>query len=428
MTPSFKSTRAAFTLLTGVLLLSSCEGDSRPFEESVEVAELGLTTLQVTPPANAQDIIFINTGQTLQVGITGSSATTGTSLVLDASERSFRSSNPAILDVNDNGVVTGGAVADGTVASAEISVMVGGLVSEGLMINVSNAALTAIDSIEGSPTLEACLPDEYFAVGTFADNSRRTLDNAIFDVAEDDQATLIPNNGTVSVNATGGTALSLIAQVGEITQTRDLEVIDSLESLAIFPVSPSLEDDESLQLTATGTFATVDTLAVSRSENITENVEWVITSGTDNASVSNSVGNRGLLSGISDGTAVVQASCGTLAVADANITVNDAVDAGSSELAFNTPGDGETFSISLSSTPFQLEVSRGSEFDEDEKEQDVTYTAAFLGGQIAIDVAQLEDGLVAPLTEGATAVVTATVFGSASEIEATGSITVTVTP
>ena len=426
MTLFSKSHGSTVILLTGIVLLSACEGDSRPFQESVEIATLGLSALQVTPPSNAQEMIYINTGQTLQVGILGTSDTTETSVVLSTSGRSFRSSNPAVLSVSDDGVVTGGAVPEDTALSAEISVVVGGLVSEALTINVSNGTLDSITSIEGSETLEVCLPDEYFAVGMFDDNTVRTLDSVGFDLAEGSEGELDSDGSATRLNATGGTAVSLIAQVGEITLTRQLQVVDTLDSIAITPASASIDVDETLELTATGTYVSAGAEPASGSRDITANIQWSINSGDDNASVGNSDDDKGQLSGIESGVAVVQAACGTSDITQQVVTVNDDTDDDSDELAFDIPGDDGVLTITLGSTDFQLQVSRGSEFELANEEDDVTYSVNNLGAQTAIDPIAILDGTVRPVTAGASAVVTATVPASGDEDEATGSITVTV--
>ncbi len=434
MTPSFNFPVSVVLPLLGVLLLSACEGESRPFQENVEISSLGLTALQITPPANAQDTIFISSGETLQLGISGTNSNTMTSVVLSPLGRSFRSSNPAVLSVDEDGLVTGGEIPDNEVAVAVISAVVGGLPAESLTISVSNSTLSSITSIEGDQTLEACIPGEYFAVGLYLpDNSMRTLRDVSFELEEEGSEEAIPlssDDGVTSVNASVGTGVTLTARVGELTPlSRELQLLQNLDAIAITAAEPQVEEEETIELTATGTYQPTEDGGVSREEDITANVQWSISTGIENASVGNSEDDKGQLLGIAEGFAEVQAACGAVVSPLLRVTVDEASVDSSDELSFNTTRSDGDIVIDLGDDPepFGLQVSRGSEFDEDNIEtDDITYSVDFQGGVNAISLNALQnDDEVVGLVAGI-AVITARLEDSDGDLVAIGSVTVRV--
>lgn len=62
-------------LLTLVLimatLVAACEGDSRPFSEAVEIRSLNIRSINVIPPENAGEQIFLNRNERLQFSLQG---------------------------------------------------------------------------------------------------------------------------------------------------------------------------------------------------------------------------------------------------------------------------------------------------------------------------------------------------------------------
>lgn len=424
----FKHDRPAFVLLSTALLLSACEGDSRPFEESVEVASRGFTAIQITPPANAQPEIFINSGESRQIGIVGIAGEDQVPVVIDARNRNFRSSNPSAVSVTEDGLISGAEVG-GNVAAAEISVVLGGFVSDSLMVNVRNAALGSIMSIGGSDTLEACIPADYHAVGAFDDNSARTLYEGVdFEIAVGSATVTEAVAGVSSVNATGLGSVTLSVQAGGFELSRDIQVLQNLQSISITPNALVVASGQNLELSAVGTYLLADGSGGTVGVDITDNVTWEIIEGTNSARVGNTAGNKGVLTGVSVGMASVQASCGTVAQSAAEevtVRVDD-----SDVLSFEITRPDGVIVVSTddfdADDPFELAVARGSEYDATrDVTDDVTFSARNLNGVEAIDLTAILDGEVVPLMAGS-AEVTASLTDSDGDEIAFRTITVRV--
>lgn len=430
-------------LILGAVLLTACEGESKPFLESVEIETLGLTGIQVTPPANTQDDIFINPGQSMQMGISGSTIA-DVDVSLSTADRNWRSSNPAIFSVSDSGLVTGVGTVEGV---AQVSVSIGGIQSAALDITVRNATLTSFDAIVGSATLERCLPDEYFAVGNFSDGSKRTLFSVDYDVADESTASLTDTDpATATINATSAGELTLTAQVGDVGPfPLQITVLNNLTGIAITPNPAAVDEDKTIGFAALGTYISDEEIeeeeegglvvpdapgapidpAGTKTENISSNVNWEVTSGTANASVDNSGENKGQLLGLSAGTAVLTASCGTDRQATVNVIVNDVEDSESDELSFDVVGS--RIVLAFGETR-QLRVSRGSDFDSDEAlsvADGVRYSVRSADLNF-INEGNLETGLINPRVQGVEIVVTADLLDDDDEVVASGSITIEV--
>ena len=105
------------------LMLAGCDGESQPFEEAVEIRNLQITALSVTPPANSQPMIFLNTDDRVRFGIQGLRAN-GTSLVLSGTGRQWSVSDTSVAGIDANGQLTDRA--EGVVS---VLVRIGDLVS-----------------------------------------------------------------------------------------------------------------------------------------------------------------------------------------------------------------------------------------------------------------------------------------------------------
>lgn len=430
-------------LVLGSAWLVACEGDSRPFQESVEVEALGLRAIQITPPANAQDMIRINPGQTMQLGLSGNTDAES-AVTLDASDRSWRSSDTSVLEVSENGLVTGVSTAS-TDATAVVSVSIGGISSNTLSIVVRDAALESIATIEGGDNLERCLPGEYFTVGNFNDGFVRTLFDVSYTLSEDSNATFVDTDpATAEINATTAGPILISAQVGDImSDPRQLMVLDTLTELVITPEPAAVDEDETIDFTATGTYTTSgegegdltapgapgatdppSESAGTKSEIITANVNWEVTSGTANASVDNSGENKGRLLGLSQGTALLTASCGVDRQDTVSVVINDVAGSDSDELSFDVVGSRIVFVFG--SDPLELRVSRGSDYDSDNEltvDDGVRFSVRAIDEGF-VDNGSLANGVIRPLQQGRDIVVTADLIDDDDEIVASGSITI----
>ena len=420
-------------------LVSACDGDSRLFEEAVEVSELDLRSLAISPPAiETGDSIIIAVTQDLPLSLQGTS-TDGESAELSATDRSWSSSDTSVATVSDNGVVTGVGTGQAT-----ISVSVGSLQADGLTIDVNTSRLVSINSLEplsGTGDLERCVSTGFFASGLFDDQSLRPLYEVSFDLDNDSDGTVdIVDENIALVSAFNLTPLGVVVSAGEAEPLlSQLTVLDTLQNLTVTSSDTSVDEDETIQLSASGSFLATTgipvtdadgdtaTAGTTRTLDITDGVLWAIASGESIASISNTLGSEGQLLGIAEGTAIAAASCGALASNELTITVNEDSDA--DELSFNIDRSDGLLVLALNET-FQLEVSQGDEFDEDDLvTNDVQFTIVNEGTtSTTISTSSISTGLIVPLTEGAEVDVFATLLNDAGdEILATGSITVRIT-
>jgi len=409
--------------LFGAVVLSSCEGESRPFTEAVEVQSLGLTAIDVAATGNVLETITINSGQAVQMSITGIRGP-DERVALSASNRQWQSSAPGQVRIDEDGVVVG--VSDG---EADITVSLGGLESAPLTVTVNNATLQALESIRGVATLERCLPSEYFAVGRFSDASTRPVDAVTFSLQTGSSAQLIPiDSSSASVNATTLDAVTLTATQGELAPLSvQLTTIDTLRSLELTPDLGVLNVDETIDFTATGTYSSVAGGVGNRTENITASVAWSVLEGATFASVINSGANKGRVTGLGEGPALVQATCGTDVQAERRIDVRALETSESDVLSFEVPGGGDTLRVALGNQ-IALRVSRGTEFDSDDVITSGLQFSFNNTGTTATPINEglLAEGIVSPLVNGGQVNITAFILDSNGQVEASGTITVQV--
>jgi hypothetical protein len=368
--------RLAAALLGATLFLSACDGDSRPFSEAVEVRTLNLESIGVSTPVNTLPDIFLNINQSMQLGVLGNPGT-DSETPLSANNRAWSVSDPAIASISQNGYLR--ALANGTV---DVSVSIGGIDSIEFGLTVADATLSEINAISGVTTLERCLPQGYFATGTFSDDTSRNLDNVSWAVNDPANARLFESSGT-------STMLNAVSAIDQLTLTattpggqsldQALIVSDNLQTIQIRPLSVSLDVDAVLNMSAFGNYSlsTGETVGASREQPITQNVDWSVVTGTNNLSINNVRGSKGLLTGLAVGDDnIIEAACGTetfraLVDVDASGT--------STTLAFKIGtlviiGDQISLSRAANLASIPILASTGSTYDID---NDVTSTVDF---------------------------------------------------
>ncbi|MFT5895512.1 MAG: hypothetical protein ACI8VW_002387 [bacterium] len=368
--------RLAAALLGATLVLSACDGDSRPFYEAVEVRTLNLESIGVSTPINTLPEIFLNINQSMQLGVLGNPGTES-EVLLAANNRAWAVSDPSIVSITENGFLR--ALANGAV---DVSVSIGGIDSVGFGLTVSDATLSGINAISGATTLERCLPQAYFATGTFSDDTNRNLDNVSWVVSDPTNAHLFESSGTsTKLNAmTAMDQLTLTATTPDgLSLDQPLIVADNLQTIQIRPLRVSLDIDAVSSLTAVGNYSasTIETVVPNRDVLVTDNVDWSVVTGTNNLSISNVRGSKGLLTGLAVGDDnIIEAACG----AETFRALVDIVASGTSTtLAFKIgtlviTGDQISLSRVANLASIPILASTGSTYDAD---NDVTSTVDF---------------------------------------------------
>ena len=350
-------------LLALLVVLHGCSGDSRPLTEAVEVEELGIESLQIRPPERSIETspgFSVGVGQQVQFTLVPNGGEGD--VELPNRDRNWTVSDSAIASISSGGLLEG--LSAGT---TQINVGIGGIAAESYEVTVSAASLSVLDEVIGEAELEPCLADSYFAAGTFEDGTRRLLPDVSWSLGTPVDAELIAqDDGGVRVSAREPGALTLRATVADAAPFDEtVTVLGTLASIAIEPDTDPLnvEVDASLELIARGQYARGEGDDTSAAD-ITDNVDWSITTGEESATVGNeSASDKGLLSGRAVGSATVQVACGVAVTAASRaVSVSEASTdgTGANGLVFDGPnplilsvGDSTRLSVSTGTRLFR---------------------------------------------------------------------------
>ncbi|ASJ75517.1 hypothetical protein [Granulosicoccus antarcticus] len=385
------------------LIVAGCDGNARPFEEAVEVRTENLTSIEVVPPTITVPALFMNIGDTAQFGVQGNTVI-GQVLTLDSDDRQWQVTDESVASIDGNGLLT--AKANGIVG---VFVSIGGLETIQYDLTVSQADLIDVSEVIGEAIIERCLPQEYSATGLFDDGSTRDLSEVSWSLAAADSSNArIQNNPDITAEVTGlnASSITLTAALSGFTLPLPLEISDSLTALDISPDSVSLSVDGTQTLAAFGTYegaapGSTDTTTQRTSVNVSSAVDWQITNGgEDVASVSNTTGSKGLVTGLESGVANLTVSCGVDRVSDAVVvTISDS---SSDELSFER---GSSISVDVDAASFTLNVSSGSSYSSDDilDNDDLTWefdSSSSTSDAISLDGTGDDAGEVDPLRVG----------------------------
>lgn len=386
------------------LLIAGCEGDSSPFEEAVEIRDQNIISLNVIPPASSVDELVLNSGESVEFGVQGVN-TAAQVIELTASDRQWQVTNTAVAAIDEDGRLV--AQADGEVG---VFVTIGGLDSDVFDLRVSTANLVGVNSILGDEQVDRCIPADYQATGDYDDLSTRDLTAVEWSLAAADEGLArIVSNPDINVTLTGldDSIVTLTATAGGFSLQRDITISDTLSSIAITPGAATVDVDDTQNFVATGTYTgtTADEQTESRVE-ITQSVDWEVVTGRTVASVSNTDGTRGQVTGVEVGSATLSASCGTLAAETAAVVT---VDESEDELSFNRD---DPFLLSPDSSGVFLRVSPGSTYSASDQldNDDLDWEFTRIGDEDAIELTTSGDnaGFIVPLINGGEGTVTVT--------------------
>ncbi len=255
-------------------------------------------------------------GTTEQLQATGTYKSGKTGNV--TSSTTWGSLSAAIATVSSAGVVTGMGVGSTTVTAAVAGTTVTGSTS----LIVGAPSLTSIAISAPSTSLDYPATLQFTATGTYSDGTTADItgtaawassNTAAATIATGGMATAVDppipatTNITAALNGITSTAFSLT--VMNAAPTLQNIVITSTQG-STTPATPSVASGMSTQLYATGVYNNNST------QDLTTQVSWTSSSG---ATVSNTSGSQGLLTGSAVGTATVTATLGTVS---GNATVN----------------------------------------------------------------------------------------------------------
>ena len=267
---------------------------------NLTVTAATLVSLGVTP-ANA------GVAKGLKSQFTAIGTYTDSSTQILTAQVQWSSSDPTIATVSNalgyDGLGT--ALAPG---SATITATLAG-VSASTVLNVTPATLVSIGVTPANPSIANGLTGQFIATGVYTDNSLQDLTAYVAWTSSDSTVASISNAAASHGLATGlspGTA-AITAASGTVSGSTNLTVTPAaLVSIALIPANPSIANGTQQQFAATGTYTDAST------HDVTAMVTWGSSDNTV-AAISNASGSNGLATSISQGSAAITASLGTIA-------------------------------------------------------------------------------------------------------------------
>lgn len=233
---------------------------------------------------------------------------------------------PGVASISNSGLITAKANGSTVITATQGSISGTGTVTVGSAALVS----IAVNSVSGS--VPAGLTDQLTAVGSYSDGSSQTLTNSVSWNVSNATVASISNTGLVTGKKLGSTAVT--ATLGSLTGTNSLTITSPLlVSISVSPASASVGVGFTDQFTATGSYSDGST------QNLINSVNWTV-SNSAFASISGS----GLLSALSNGSAVITATSGSISgTAPLTITISLVSIAVTPALPTIAPGTAQQF-------------------------------------------------------------------------------------
>jgi hypothetical protein len=194
--------------------------------------------------------------------------------------------------------------ADGTVTiSARIAEF-----SDSTNLTLSSAALLAIQ-IEGGATVKECQNLQLTARGTFEDSTLRDITSTVSWISSDSSSAKFFSENPGSLSTFSADSIEVTAtRAGRDGVIRSnsfpVTIVDNLAGITLTPSQSEIEERETLQFEATGSYNDGSAPAL-----ITDNATWASDNGSV-ATVSNATTSKGLVTGENEGSAMIIAACG----------------------------------------------------------------------------------------------------------------------
>jgi trimeric autotransporter adhesin len=254
-------------------------------------------------------------GTTDQFTATGTYSDTSTADI--TAQVAWNSASPSVATIAAGGMATAAGV-----GSTNVSASMNGITSNTYSLSVTAAVLQSIALSETSTTLTVALTSQFTATGTYSDGTTADISSQVTWNSDTQTVATISATGLVTGVAPGTANIS--AALGAITSpsvqiTVTAAVLQSITITAtqgsLTPATPSIANGTSVQLYATGLYNNNST------QDLTTQVSWA---STADATVSNTTGNQGLVTGTVVGSANVTATLGAV-TGTATVTVTSAV-------------------------------------------------------------------------------------------------------
>ena len=230
----------------------------------------------------------------------------------------WKSASAAIATISSTGS-TSGLLTGVSPGPVEITASLAGVDGKTTVI-VTNATLRQLAVTPTAPTLAKGTTVQLVATGTFSDNTTQDVTSlATWTTAGAAVATVSNQSGSRGL-ATGVSKglVAIQAALSGQTGSANLTVTDAtLSSLTVTPTGPVIANGTAMQLIATGNFSD------GTAQNLTTSVTWA-SSVPSVATVSNTAGSQGLVSGLGRGQTSITATLSGR-TGSTPLTVTDAV-------------------------------------------------------------------------------------------------------
>jgi YD repeat-containing protein len=272
------------------------------------------TTRTVAPPSTTLSVFSVNPAQGLagtQVTIQGqafSSVATQNTVLFNGVAATVISASTAQLVVIVPPHATSGPL---TVTVNGATAQAGNFTIQRTLVSLAVSPLTS--------SIALGRKQQFAATGTYSDGSVQVITSTVLWSSSLPTVASIGggnNSATPGLATSAGVGTTTIsATLGSVSGSTSLTVTAAvLVSIAITPSSPTVGAGSTLQLIATGTFSDLST------SNVSAQVTWT-SSNPAVATVSNTVGTQGLVTGVAAGTTTITAASGTVSGA-VLLTVN----------------------------------------------------------------------------------------------------------
>ena len=277
--------------------LATAVGAGMSMIQAISGAVTGSTILSVTGPTLSSIAVTpanpsITKGATEQFTATGTYSDNSTQNITNSV--SWFSLTTGVATISTAGLAKGVGAGSSTIQATS------GAITGSTVLNISAATLTSIAVTPANPSIARGATQQFTATGTFSDASTQNITGSVTWTSLTASAATISSAGLAKGVGVGSSTIQ--AASGAVTGSTVLNVsAATLSSIAVTPLNPSISTGSTQQFTATGTFSDAST------QNLTSSVTWTSLK-TAVATISAS----GLASGVTAGSATIQAASGSI--------------------------------------------------------------------------------------------------------------------
>ncbi|MSP61565.1 MAG: hypothetical protein EXR72_14745 [Myxococcales bacterium] len=262
---------------------------------TLTVSDATLTSVDLSPTNPT-----IAKGTSLQFSATGTYSDKSTQDVTSAVSWSSSNNNIATVSnaMGSRGLATGSGPGTATITAAV------GNITGATYLFVTNATLSAISITPTSPAIAKGTTVQFAATGIYSDKSTQILTGTVAWSSSAVNVATVSNAKSSEGLASGVSAgqSTISATQGGITGTTILTVTTAtLTAISVDPTNPTIAKGTTVQFAATGTYSDNST------QDLTSSVTWASATPAV-ATVSNSLGSRGLATGIAQGAVNISAT------------------------------------------------------------------------------------------------------------------------